>query len=807
MQLQIGERLRAMELADEVEVRLSFPPPWTSDRITPEGREKLRLSGFAPPVLIGPSFDGAELQVLLGDGDLPVLRIAQHDPGQPVRADAVPRHLPLRRLQPALRAVQSHLVGFPIMAIDADEVRSDAQELLDAGAHDRLDTMRHSAAHIMAAAVLELFPEAKLGIGPAIRDGFYYDFDLPRALTPADLEAIEERMRAQVTGNLPFERSELDRAAALNQLENEGQDYKVEIVRELPDGEVISFYRHGAFNDLCRGPHLEATGGLGPFKLLNSAGAYWRGDEKRPMLQRIYGTVWESQEDLDRYLWRLEEAKKRDHRKLGRDLDLFTFHPESPAAPFWHPRGMAVWRALEQWSREVRRAGGFDEVRTPSLVRKELWETSGHWELYQDNMFVLDDHGHLSGLKPMNCPQEILIYKTRAHSYRELPIRFADYSVLFRKELTGALSGMFRVRQLVQDDSHVFCRDDQVIDEINLALDLVRRQFAPFGVTPSFKLATRPEKRLGSDEFWDMAEGKLKTALEQSGTPYAMDPGGAAFYAPKIDIFFEDALGREWQNATVQLDYQLPQRFDLEYRAADGGFERPAIIHYAIYGSFERFMAVITEHFAGAFPLWLAPVQVMVIPIADRHLEYAGHGARRAGGRRPARGDRRPLRTDAGQGARRPGAEGPGHARASATATRRRATCRGACGPGRPPQGRRAAGRLRRRSRRPRRASRAVALRGRGGRGCRSGRPPPAHEEDAGRRAAGLGIDRPTARGRVLRVRLRLQAPRGGRVAAWTWSCPASSSASAAPRSPIGKGCRSDSGSTPPARWMPGRRS
>ncbi len=394
-------------------------------------------------------------------------------------------------------------------------------------------------------------------------------------------------------------------------------------MRELPEADVISFYRHGAFNDLCRGPHLETTGALGPFKLLNSAGAYWRGDEKRPMLQRIYGTVWETQEDLDRYLWRLEEAKKRDHRKIGRDLDLFTFHPESPAAPFWHPRGMALWRTLEQWSREVRRSGGFDEVRTPSLVRKELWETSGHWELYQDNMFVLDDHGHLSGLKPMNCPQEILIYKTRAHSYRELPIRFADYSVLFRKELTGALSGMFRVRQLVQDDSHVFCRDDQVIDEINLALDLVRRQFAPFGISPSFKLATRPEKRLGSDEFWDMAEGKLKTALEQSGTPYAMDPGGAAFYAPKIDIFFEDALGREWQNATVQLDYQLPQRFDLEYRAADGGFERPAIIHYAIYGSFERFTAVITEHFAGAFPLWLAPVQVMVIPIADRHLEYA----------------------------------------------------------------------------------------------------------------------------------------------------------------------------------------
>ncbi len=510
--------------------------------------------------------------------------------------------------------------------MDSDEVRSRADELLDAGAHDRLDSMRHSAAHIMAAAVIELFPDAKLGIGPAIRDGFYYDFDLPRPLTPADLEAVEERMRAQVAADLAFERSELDRDGALAMLGEQGQDYKVEIIRDLPpeQSETVSFYRHGEFIDLCRGPHVDSTAQLGPFKLLSSAGAYWRGDEKRPMLQRIYGTVWESQDDLDRYVWRLEEAKKRDHRRLGRDLDLFTFHPESPAAPFWHPRGMALFRALEDWSREVRRDGGFQEVRTPSLVRKELWETSGHWELYQDNMFVLDDYDHPSGLKPMNCPEEILIYKTRLRSYRELPIRFADYSVLFRKEVTGALSGMFRVRQLVQDDSHVFCRDDQVVDEINLALDLVRRQFAPFGVEPTFKLATRPEKRLGSDEFWDIAEGRLREALERSRTPYSMDPGGAAFYAPKIDIFFQDALGREWQNATVQLDYQLPQRFDLEYRAADGGFQRPAIVHYAIYGSFERFLAVMTEHFAGAFPLWMAPVQVMVIPIADRHAAYAG---------------------------------------------------------------------------------------------------------------------------------------------------------------------------------------
>jgi threonyl-tRNA synthetase len=375
--------------------------------------------------------------------------------------------------------------------------------------------------------------------------------------------------------------------------------------------------------DLCRGPHVASTADLGPFKLLSSAGAYWRGDEKRPMLQRIYGTVWERQEDLDRHLWRLEEARKRDHRRLGRDLDLFTFHPESPAAPFWHPKGMALFRALEDWSRQVRREGGFAEVRTPTLVRKELWEQSGHWALYQDNMFTLDDHDHLSGMKPMNCPEEILVYKTRSRSYRDLPLRFCDYSVLMRKELTGALSGMFRVRQLIQDDSHAFCREDQIPEELALALRLVRRQYEPFGFTPHFKLATRPEKRLGSDEFWDMAEGKLRDSLAENNLDYAMDPGGAAFYAPKIDVFIDDALGREWQMATIQLDYQLPQRFDLEYRTADGGFERPVMIHYAIYGSFERFTGIITEHYAGAFPLWLAPVQVMVVPIADRHIEYA----------------------------------------------------------------------------------------------------------------------------------------------------------------------------------------
>ena len=507
--------------------------------------------------------------------------------------------------------------------------RGSADELLDAGAHSELDAMRHSTAHVMAEAVMDLFPGTKLGIGPAIEDGFYYDFDLPRPLTPDDLAAIEARMAESVAADHPFVRAELPTAEGPTFFAERGQPYKVEILDDLAAraeaaGEPrpsVSTYQHGSFIDLCKGPHAPSTGQIGPFKLLSVAGAYWRGDERRPMLQRIYGTVWASQEELDQYLWRRAEAKKRDHRKLGRDLDLFSFHPESPAAPFWHPHGMVLWRALETWSREVRREGGFDEVRTPAVVRKELWETSGHWELYQDNMFVLEDGDYTSGLKPMNCPESMLIYKTKVRSYRDLPMRLADYSWLFRNERTGALAGMFRVRQLTQDDSHVICRDDQVIDEVNLALNLVRRQYLPFGFEPSFKLATRPDKRLGTDQFWDMAEGKLAEALDAAAIAYQLDPGGGAFYAPKIDVFIEDALGRQWQMATIQLDYQLPQRFKLEYRSADGGVERPVVVHYAIYGSFERFIGILVEHYAGAFPLWLAAVQAVVIPIADRHAD------------------------------------------------------------------------------------------------------------------------------------------------------------------------------------------
>ena len=522
--------------------------------------------------------------------------------------------------------------------------RGSVEELLDASAGDPLDPMRHSAAHVMAEAVMDLFPGTKLGIGPAIADGFYYDFELPRALTPDDLAAIEARMAASVAADHAFVRHELPPEEGRAFFVERGQPYKVEILDDLGVAAraagrpmpPVTTYEHGPFIDLCRGPHVASTGRIGPFRLLSVAGAYWRGDEKRPMLQRIYGTVWATQEELERYLWRREEAKKRDHRKLGRDLDLFSFHAESPAAPFWHPRGMALWRALEAWSRQVRLEGGFVEVRTPAVVRKELWETSGHWALYRENMFVFEDGDHLSGLKPMNCPESMLIFRTQVRSYRDLPMRLADYSWLFRNERTGALAGMFRVRQLTQDDSHVICRDDQVIEEVNLALRLVRRQYGPFGFEPRFKLATRPEKKLGTDEFWEMAEGKLAEALHGAGIAYAVDSGGGAFYAPKIDVFVEDALGREWQMATIQLDYQLPQRFELEYRAAAGGVERPVVIHYAIYGSFERFIGILTEHFAGAFPFWCAPVQAVVVPIADRHLDAAGElaGVLRARGLR-----------------------------------------------------------------------------------------------------------------------------------------------------------------------------
>ncbi len=522
-------------------------------------------------------------------------------------------------------------------AEDEDEVleapvRGSADELLDAGAHAPIDAMRHSTAHVMAEAVLDLFPGARLGIGPAVENGFYYDFDLPRALTPDDLAAIEARMAESVKADHAFVRREVqfDTGRAIE--EAAGQTFKVEILDDLAaraaaTGEPmppVTFYEHGPFRDLCKGPHVESTGRIGPFKLLSVAGAYWRGDEKRPMLQRIYGTVWETQEQLDQYLWRREEAKKRDHRKLGRELDLFSFHDVSPGSAFWHPKGWRLYRTLESAMRELQERRGYQEIYTPPLVHQKLWQQSGHWDLYREHMFLVEAEEQTYSLKPMNCPESSFIYRSRVRSYRELPLRLSEYGKLHRNELSGALSGLTRVRHFVTDDAHIYVRPDQIGTEIEALMGEVTEAYSWFGLTPRLTFGTRPAKALGDPALWDQAETLMREALERSSVDYRVKPGDGAFYAPKIDIQIEDALGREWQTATIQADLvMLPERFDLWYVDADGTQKRPVAIHRAIYGSLERFIGVLTEHFAGAFPLWLAPVQAVVIPIADRHVEAA----------------------------------------------------------------------------------------------------------------------------------------------------------------------------------------
>jgi threonyl-tRNA synthetase len=517
------------------------------------------------------------------------------------------------------------------LALEAP-TRGSAEELLDAHAGDPLDPLRHSTAHVMAEAVLALFPSAKLGIGPAIRDGFYYDFELPRPLTPEDLAAIEERMRASIAADRPFVRAELDPDEGRRFFAERGQPYKVEILDDLraaaraagqPEP-VVSTYQHGDFIDLCRGPHVASTGQIGPFKLLAVAGAYWRGDEHRPMLQRIYGTVWNTQEDLDRFLWRREEAKRRDHRRLGAQLDLFTFHDVSPGSAFWHPKGMRLWRTLETAMRELQERRGYQEVGTPILVHQKLWEQSGHWDHYADDMFTLQVEGQTFSLKPMNCPESSYIYRSHVRSYRDLPLRLSEYGRLHRNERSGVLHGLTRVRHFVQDDAHIFVRPDQIGSEIEALLGEVTETYSWFGLEPRFTFGTRPDKALGDPALWERAEGLMSEALERSGVQYRVKPGDGAFYAPKIDIQIEDALGREWQTATIQADLvMLPERFDLTYIDQDGQARRPIAIHRAIYGSLERFIGVITEHFAGAFPFWCAPVQAVVVPIASRHNEPA----------------------------------------------------------------------------------------------------------------------------------------------------------------------------------------
>ncbi len=511
--------------------------------------------------------------------------------------------------------------------------KGSAEELLDANAHGPLDPMRHSTAHVMAEAVMDLFPGTKLGIGPAIKDGFYYDFDLPRPLVPEDLAAIEARMRESVAADHPFVRKEWDPDAGRDFLRQRQQGYKVEILDDLRTAAqisgsappVVTTYQHGPFIDLCRGPHVASTGRIGPFKLLSVAGAYWRGHEDRPMLQRIYGTVWDTQEGLDLYLWRREEARKRDHRRLGVALDLFSFHDVSPGSAFWHPKGQRLWRTLEGAMRELQERRGYQEVSTPILVHRKLWEQSGHWDMYGENMFRLQSEGQDFSLKPMNCPESTLIYKTRVRSYRDLPLRLNEYGRLHRNERSGTLSGLTRVRQFIQDDAHIYVRPDQLRDEIQALLAEVAESYSWFGLVPRFAFATRPDKALGDPEVWARAEGLIREALDTAGVTYVVKPRDGTFYAPKIDIYIDDALGREWQMATIQADLvMLPERFDLNYIDEHGQPQRPIAIHRAILGSLERFIGIITEHFAGAFPFWCAPVQAVIVPIADRHNDAAG---------------------------------------------------------------------------------------------------------------------------------------------------------------------------------------
>ena len=483
---------------------------------------------------------------------------------------------------------------------------------------EALGVLRHSAAHVLATAVRRLRPDAKIGFGPAIEDGFYYDFEVASPFTPEDLEAFEKEMRKVAAEKYPFVREEVDPSEARRRFVDD--PLKLERLDDFTDpNEIISTYTDGPFIDLCKGPHVPDTGRLKHFKLLNTAGAYWRGDEKRQMLQRIYGTAWFKKEELDQYLYRLEEAKKRDHRRLGRELDLFMFHPFSPGSAFWTERGTTVYNLLLEYCRE-RQQRDFSEIRTPLLYNKGLWELSGHWGKYQENMFLVLDRetGEPDmGLKPMNCPSHYLLYLAKRHSYRELPLRYVTFDVLHRNELAGALSGLTRVRQFSQDDCHVFLREDQIASEVRFLMDFILAYYESFGLSATLKFATRPEQRIGDDALWDRAEAGLRAALEATGRSYALKEGDGAFYGPKIDFDVTDSLGRAWQLGTIQLDYAVPERFDLSYVGEDNADHRPVVIHRAVSGSFERFIAILIEHFAGAFPTWLAPEQVRVLPISE----------------------------------------------------------------------------------------------------------------------------------------------------------------------------------------------
>ncbi len=481
---------------------------------------------------------------------------------------------------------------------------------------------RHSASHILAQAVKRLYPTAKLGIGPAIENGFYYDFEFEQPISAADLDRIEQEMKKIIKEKLPIKRRELSRAEAVKYFAEKGETYKVELINELPEESVISVYEQGDFIDLCAGPHLPHTGMVKAIKLTGLAGAYWLGDEKNPMLQRIYGTAFPSREQLQQHLDLLEEAKKRDHRKLGRELDLFSLQEEGPGFPFLHHNGMIIWQELTDfWRREHRRAG-YEEIKTPIILNRHLWEQSGHWDHYRNNMYFtrIDDQDY--AVKPMNCPGAMLVFRSRMHSYRDLPRRIAEMGLVHRHELSGTLHGLMRVRSFTQDDAHIFMLPEQIEAEVAGVIDMVDRFYRVFGFEYRVELSTRPEKAMGSVEMWDKATAILEKVLQDKGLEYKINPGDGAFYGPKIDFHLQDCLGRSWQCSTIQLDFQMPEKFDLTYIGEDGQKHRPVIIHRVIYGAMERFMALLIEHYGGAFPAWLAPVQAVVIPLTERHHAY-----------------------------------------------------------------------------------------------------------------------------------------------------------------------------------------
>ena len=489
----------------------------------------------------------------------------------------------------------------------------------DGGKH----TLRHTASHILAQAIKRLWPEAKLAIGPAIDKGFYYDIDMEHVLVPEDLSKIEKEMSRIVKENLPITKSVMSRQEAIEFFTSKHEDYKVELIQDLPEDAIISCYSQGDFIDLCAGPHAASTGKVKAFKLQSIAGAYWRGDEKNKMLQRVYGTAFEKKEDLEAYLHLLEEAAKRDHRKLGKELDLFVIKEEGPGFPFFLPKGMALRNALENFWREVHHEFEYEEIRTPIILNKQLWETSGHWFHYRENMYttMIDEAEY--AIKPMNCPGGILVYQNEMHSYRDLPLRYAELGLVHRHELSGALHGLFRVRAFTQDDAHVFMLPSQMQDELMKVIELFDRIYSQFGLKYHVELSTKPDNAMGDDAIWESATEALRNAIEAKGIPYVINPGDGAFYGPKLDYHIEDSLGRTWQCGTIQLDMNLPERFQIEYTGEDGQKHRPIMIHRACFGSMERFIGILTEHYAGAFPTWMAPVQVKVLPISEKHVEYA----------------------------------------------------------------------------------------------------------------------------------------------------------------------------------------